>query len=225
MLQIIIKIHVFSSPHIKLQQAEEARNQEKEKEKQSKAAAIEDKARAKKKERTEKAKAKARDLRQKKIDAGEEVTDARNQLKIDPGNSSEYMWWCRAMYEAGCHVPGSVEKRLRRMYKDEEQERADVSRRVWRHHLVRMSRYIPRCVLQMHVDEGDVAPFKEPKVEIFDAAIAQVELAGFRIKDYENGKHEALFAKILGCLSTHGGDCRGSHRPRARFAIRRVPRG
>lgn len=178
--------------------------------KQSKAAAAEAKAREKKKDKTDKAKAKAKELMQKKIDAGEEiVVDVPEELKIDPGSSSEYMWWCRAMYEGSAQVPDLVEKRLRRMYKDEEQQRAHVSRTVWRNHLVRMSRYVPRCVLQMHIDEGDVASFKEPKIEIFDAALAQVELTGFSklgSKPRERQKHAALFTKILGCLSAHGGD-------------------
>jgi hypothetical protein len=184
-------------------------------EKLSKAAASKakerEKADTKKKERTEKAKAKQAALQQKLTDAGLEIpVEIPTELRIDPGSASEYMWWCRALYEGSAHVPELVERRIRQMYSEEEQQRADVTRRVWRNHLVRMSRCIPRCVFQIHIEESEeVEPFNEPKIQVFDGAIAQIEISGVS-KMVTNPNlqraHSELYGKILGCIALHGGD-------------------
>ena len=203
---------------------------------QSKAAAAKERARAKKEERRAKAKAKklaaeeaaAAELGEDAEAAAEIPTELKSKRRpaaplpcprwplngglavpVDPGSKEEQWWWMRSLYEGGAHVPEFVEDRLKQMYRDEERERVDAARRAWRHHLTRMSRAVPRCVLGVHTLEDDVVAVAEPKMEIFDAALAQVHFSGVaRLVENENLRrlHSELFAAVLECIAAHGGD-------------------
>jgi class 3 adenylate cyclase/tetratricopeptide (TPR) repeat protein len=140
------------------------------------------------------------------------------QLTVDLGTGTELLWWCRALFEGGAQVPSDIEAKLWQIYREEQHERVLAARRVWRQRLVRMSRYIPRCVLQCHTQEDKIAPVDEPRMEIFDAAVAQIRLPGVtRVVERFSTKHDAgmrklqalhasLFAIVLGCIDQHGGD-------------------
>eukprot|EP01048_Picozoa_sp_COSAG05_P014569 COSAG05_NODE_1664_length_4313_cov_152.642145_1_plen_272_part_10 len=143
---------------------------------------------------------------------------ATASLIIDPGNASECLWWCRALFEAGTKVPTDVQTKIEDMYAKEQHQQSITRREVWRQHLVRISRYLPRCVVQRHTQEDDIAPMEEPKMEIYDAAVVQIHISGMtRLVDklssqQEQGHeqlqslHSQLFSTVLQTVEEHGGD-------------------